>query len=155
MDALIQDNIALASLPNYSFTPFGILTLQKMEHDIEIMTQNVRIQCQSLHKQTVKTLSGGNQQKAVLAKWLLRQPSVLILDEPTRGIDVSAKYEIYKTMNEVTAQGNGILFISSEIEELIGMCDRIMVMLKGEIRRTYDRAEFDQELILRSALGEE
>ena len=101
-----------------------------------------------------QTLSGGNQQKVVLAKWLLQHPLILILDEPTRGIDVGAKYEIYSIMNQHTASGGGVLFISSEIEELIGICDRILVMRKGEIQQTFDRTTFDREKILQAALGE-
>ncbi len=155
MDASIQENIVLASLPLFSTASIGILSRQKIEHESNYIANTIQLNYQSLATQAVKTLSGGNQQKTVLAKWLLRKPSVLILDEPTRGIDVGAKFEIYKTMNEITSNGGGILFISSEIEELLGMCDRIMVMRNGEIRRVYRRDEFDQEMILRSALGED
>ena len=88
----------------------------------------------------VKNLSGGNQQKVVIGKWLLRGPRLFILDEPTRGIDVGAKYEVYKIINRLAADGAGVLMISSEIEELIGMCDRILVMGHGEIRGFFDRA---------------
>ena len=87
----------------------------------------------------VKNLSGGNQQKVVIGKWLLRGPRLFILDEPTRGIDVGAKYEVYKIINRLAAEGTGILMISSEIEELIGMCDRILVMGHGEIRGEFAR----------------
>lgn len=80
------------------------------------------------------TLSGGNQQKLVLAKWLMSNPKVLILDEPTRGIDVGAKYEIYELMNEMAEAGMAVLMISSELPELIGMCKRIYVMAEGEIK---------------------
>ena len=100
----------------------------------------------------LENLSGGNQQKVVLGKWLLRSPSVFILDEPTRGIDVGAKYEVYKIMNQMVLDGAGVLFISSEMEELIGMCDRIMVMNRGEISAIHDRASFNSEKILESAL---
>ncbi|MBD3266634.1 ATP-binding cassette domain-containing protein, partial [bacterium] len=155
MDASIQENIALAALPRYAATPVGGLSLPGLKKDIANMAQTVQLQSQNIHKQAVKTLSGGNQQKAVLAKWLLLNPTILILDEPTRGIDVGAKYEIYKTMNAIAAHGGSILFISSEIEELIGMCDRIMVMHKGEIKQTYNREHFHQETILAAALGEE
>ena len=86
----------------------------------------------------VKNLSGGNQQKVVIGKWLLRGPRLFILDEPTRGIDVGAKYEVYKIINRLAADGAGVLMISSEIEELIGMCDRILVMGHGEIRGEFD-----------------
>ena len=84
----------------------------------------------------------------MIAKWLLREPRVFILDEPTRGIDVGAKYEIYKLINQLAAEGTGILFISSEIEELIGMCDRILVMAHGEIRGIHERLAFDREAML-------
>ena len=98
-----------------------------------------------------KNLSGGNQQKVVIGKWLLRGPRIFILDEPTRGIDVGAKYEVYKIINQLAADGPAILMISSEIEELIGMCDRIMVMGHGEIRGVFDRADFERETIMRAA----
>jgi ribose transport system ATP-binding protein len=101
----------------------------------------------------VKTLSGGNQQKVVLSRWLLDQPSVFILDEPTRGVDVGAKSEIYRIINDLAEGGASVLLISSEIEELIGLCDRIMVMAGGRITDRIERAEFDRERILHSALG--
>ncbi len=85
----------------------------------------------------------------VLAKWLLAKPAVFILDEPTRGIDVGAKSEIYQLINELSERGAGVLVISSEIEELIGLCDRILVMSHGEIRDEIPRAQFDRERILR------
>ena len=88
----------------------------------------------------------------VIGKWLLRGPRLFILDEPTRGIDVGAKYEVYKLINRLAAQGTGVLMISSEIEELIGMCDRILVMGHGEIRGAFPRDRFDREAILRSAM---
>jgi ribose transport system ATP-binding protein len=89
----------------------------------------------------------------VLAKWLLAKPSVLILDEPTRGIDVAAKYEIYQLIHELAVQGTGVLVLSSELEELIGLCDRILVMRRGEIQDEFPRSEFDRERILAAALG--
>jgi ribose transport system ATP-binding protein len=79
---------------------------------------------------------------------------VLIIDEPTRGVDVGAKYEIYSIINDLAAQGTGVLFISSELEELLGVCDRILVMSNGEIQATFARAEFDKERILRAAFRE-
>jgi ribose transport system ATP-binding protein len=98
-----------------------------------------------------KNLSGGNQQKVVIGKWLLSKPKVFILDEPTRGIDVGAKCEVYGIVNDLAARGAGILLISSEIEELMGMCDRILVMSKGEIQGIFNRKEFDREQILHAA----
>lgn len=103
--------------------------------------------------QKVKNLSGGNQQKVSISKSLLTQPQVLILDEPTRGIDVGAKKEIYTLMNEFKSRGMGVLMISSEIPELLGMCDRILVMHEGTISGTLERHEATQEEIMRLAVG--
>jgi ribose transport system ATP-binding protein len=89
----------------------------------------------------------------VIAKWLLREPKVFILDEPTRGIDVGAKFEVYKIINQLVAEGTAVLFISSEMEELIGMCDRIIVMHRGLITGTHDRHDFDSERILETAMA--
>jgi putative multiple sugar transport system ATP-binding protein len=99
--------------------------------------------------QTVGNLSGGNQQKVVLSKWMFSEPDLLILDEPTRGIDVGAKYEIYTIMNQLADQGKGILVISSELPEIIGMCDRIYVMNEGEITGEVDKSEATQETLMK------
>ena len=116
------------------------------------MADKVRVNAKAIDRTAVRTLSGGNQQKVVIAKWLLRRPSVFILDEPTRGIDVGAKYEVYKIINQLVADGAAVLVISSEIEELIGMADRIMVMNRGEARGFFDRADFERETLMRAAL---
>ncbi|MEG1305319.1 MAG: ATP-binding cassette domain-containing protein, partial [Oscillospiraceae bacterium] len=97
------------------------------------------------------SLSGGNQQKIVIGKWLVSNPKVFILDEPTRGIDVGAKYEIYKLMCEFAADGMAIIMISSDMPELIGMADRIYVMSEGEISGELERSEVTQEKIMRLA----
>ncbi|TDO86096.1 monosaccharide ABC transporter ATP-binding protein (CUT2 family) [Halanaerobium saccharolyticum] len=102
-------------------------------------------------EQKVKNLSGGNQQKVVIAKWLASNPDLIILDEPTRGIDVGAKFEIYKLINQLVAEGKTIILISSEMEELIGMSDRIMVLAEGEITGMLQKDEFSQEKILNYA----
>ena len=100
-------------------------------------------------------LSGGNQQKVVLAKWLFRDTEVLLFDEPTRGIDVGAKFEIYQLINELAAEGKAILMISSELPEVIGMSDRILVMREGTIEgEITDMKSVTQESILRLAMGE-
>lgn len=101
-----------------------------------------------------RSLSGGNQQKVVLAKWLYTDSNILIFDEPTRGIDVGAKFEIYRLMNELTEQGKSIIMISSELPEIIGMSDRVIVMYKGRITGRFDREELKQEKIMKSAAGE-
>jgi ribose transport system ATP-binding protein len=103
----------------------------------------------------VQNLSGGNQQKLVLAKWLFTGSKVLIFDEPTRGIDVGAKSEIYKLMNELAAQGVAIIMISSELPEVLGMSDRILVMHEGRIAGELSRAEATQEKIMHLATGGE
>jgi ABC-type sugar transport system ATPase subunit len=90
----------------------------------------------------------------VLARWLLRNPTVFLLDEPTRGIDVGAKEEIYRLLAELAARGAAILVISSELEELTGLCDRILVMHRGRIAAEFNRAQFDREAILRAAFGQ-
>ena len=105
--------------------------------------------------QPVGSLSGGEKNVVALARVLLEEPQVLLLDDPTRGVDVGAKYEIYEIIDQIAARGTGVLFISSEIEELTGMCDRILVMGQGEILGSFDRADFDQEAILRSAFRED
>jgi ABC-type sugar transport system ATPase subunit len=102
----------------------------------------------------VNTLSGGNQQKVVLAKWLETNPQVLLLDEPTRGVDVGAKHEIYKLMNELTEQGLAIVLITSEMPELLAMADRILVLHRGKLTATLNRKQATQDKILRAAMGE-
>lgn len=106
-------------------------------------------------KQRAGNLSGGNQQKIVLAKWLASDPDILILDEPTRGVDVGAKAEIYKIMNDLASRGMAIIMISSEMPEIVNMCDRIIVMSDGRISGELDRTEFDQQTILQYIFTED
>jgi len=101
----------------------------------------------------VKTLSGGNQQKVVLAKWLLNDPEIIILDEPTRGIDIGAKAEIYKIIAQLAEQGRAIIMISSELEEILGLCDRVIVLYHGRISAEFERSAFNQEDIIKAAMG--
>ena len=104
-----------------------------------------------LHR--VGNLSGGNQQKVVLGKWLALKPRVLLLDEPTRGIDVGAKQEIYQLMDELAGQGIAVLFVSSEMEEIIGMSDRVIVMHEGRITGELNREELSEESVMHLATG--
>lgn len=99
----------------------------------------------------IQSLSGGNQQKVLLAKWMMQSPDVMILDEPTRGIDVGAKFEIYKLMTEIAKEGKAVIMVSSELPELIGMCDRIYIMNQGKITGELKKDEFSQEAIMRFA----
>jgi len=101
----------------------------------------------------VRNLSGGNQQKVIVARWLAVQPRILIVDEMTRGIDVGAKQEMYKIIQDLRKEGMSIVFISSELPEIIGLCDRVLVMYKGKIMGEVAREEFSDELILAYAMG--
>jgi inositol transport system ATP-binding protein len=100
----------------------------------------------------VSALSGGNQQKVILAKWMMRNPGILIMDEPTRGIDVGAKREIFQLMGECLNEGMGIIMVSSEMIELINICDRIYVMQEGRIKGQLERKDFSQEEIIKYAI---
>jgi ribose transport system ATP-binding protein len=153
MEAGISENVALASLPRFARPLTGLLKQAEMETAVSRITQTAQVRGAADLRRAVKTLSGGNQQKVVLARWLLDKPTVFILDEPTRGVDVGAKSEIYRIINDLAGKGTGLLLISSEIEELIGLCDRILVMAEGRITDCVERVEFDRERILRSALG--
>jgi rhamnose transport system ATP-binding protein len=101
--------------------------------------------------QRLEELSGGNQQKVVIAKWLATHPRVLIMDEPTKGIDVGAKTAVYRLMGEMVAQGLGIIMVSSELPEVMGMADRILVMRRGRLRANFSRAEATPESIVKAA----
>lgn len=103
--------------------------------------------------QRINNLSGGNQQKVVVAKWLMTEPDVVIADEPTRGIDVGAKAEIYAIINELVGQSKAVIMISSELNEILNMCDRLYIMSEGTIVAEVARDDFDQDKILRIALG--
>ena len=141
----VKSNINMAVYP--SISKAFLINRKKEEQTAEKYKDELRIKTPSLLQQ-VKNLSGGNQQKVVLGKWLAANAELLIFDEPTRGIDVGAKYEIYVLMNELVKQGKTILLISSEMEELMGMSDRILVMAEGRITGELDREEFDQEVIM-------
>jgi ribose transport system ATP-binding protein len=102
----------------------------------------------------VRTLSGGNQQKIVIGKWLLAEANVLILDEPTRGIDVGAKVEIYQLINSLTAAGRAVLMISSDLPEVLGMSDRVLVMARGNLAGELSAADATQDSVMALAVGE-
>lgn len=155
LDSSIQFNATLAALRRFAIRKTGWFQAAKANQTVQPLVDRLGVKRQSLETQAVLTLSGGNQQKTVLAKWLLTNPSVVILDEPTRGIDVGAKQDIYLLVNELVNEGAGVLLISSEMEELVGMCDRILVMATGEIRYEVTRDRFDREEILCEAFGEE
>jgi len=146
----ILRNISLANLDQFS-------SFSRIDQDMELAAaaqqgRNLAIKASSLQA-PVSSLSGGNQQKVVIAKWLLTQPTILIMDDPTRGIDVGAKYEIYKLMNELAENGVAILMISSDLEEVLGMSDRIVVMHAGRSNGTLEIADATQEKIMALATG--
>jgi ribose transport system ATP-binding protein len=153
-DATVTENASLVSLPRFTRTPFKLVDRSRMTRRVNDSIAAVHLTGVSRTTQPVRTLSGGNQQKVVFAKWLANQPDLLILDEPTRGVDVGAKFEIYKLINQLVAGGAGVLFISSEIEELIGMCDRILVMSGGRITGELPYGSFDRDRLLSAAFGE-
>ena len=154
MSLPISENVALTSLPQFATTPLQLIADERLLATANQMVTALRVRSGAIERTMAKSLSGGNQQKVVIARWLMSRPSIFIMDEPTRGVDVGAKYEIYIIMNDLAAQGEGILFISSELEELMGMCDRILVMSQGEFVAEFDRSAFDKERILRSAFRE-
>jgi ABC-type sugar transport system ATPase subunit len=150
--ASIADNFLLASFPRFAHRKTGWLRQKPMEQAIAELRHSVRLSPSARDSQAVQTLSGGNQQKVVLGRWLLTRPKLLILDEPTRGIDIGAKADLYQLIIDLTEQGTSVLIISSELEELLGICDRLLVMNRGAIRGELLRSEFDREQILRAAL---
>jgi len=146
----VTSNISLAILQSLSAA--SVLKRRNEERLARRYCEDLRIRTPSL-EQAVGNLSGGNQQKVVLAKWLAAGPDLIILDEPTRGIDVGAKHEIYALINGLVESGRAVLMISSEMEELMGMADRIAVLAEGRITGIVDRAGFDQERIMHDASG--
>jgi len=148
----VGHNIALPSLARLSRV--GVVQTREQNSVAERLVRELRIKTPGL-QQPVQQLSGGNQQKVVLAKWLAANADVLIMDEPTRGIDVGAKVELYELMNQFTARGAGILMISSELPEVVSMSDRILVMRLGRIVAEFDAAGATQARVLAAALGHE
>ncbi len=146
----VRSNITLPNLTQVARR--GVINEQQELDEAESYRQQLAIRCATV-EQPVGTLSGGNQQKVVLAKWLMTHPTVLILDEPTRGIDIGARAEIYALINRMVDDGIAVLVISSELPELLGLCDRIAVMHEGRITGELSRAEASQERIMLLATG--
>jgi ribose transport system ATP-binding protein len=146
----VQENITLTSLDEISV--FGVLDLGGEREQAQTMVDRLCIRTPSLD-QIVVDLSGGNQQKVVLARWIAARCRVLLFDEPTRGIDVGAKVEIYELIGELVEHGVAILLISSEMSELIGLADRVAVMHEGALQGVLPRSEVTQERIMELALG--
>ena len=147
----IKHNMTMAALNNF-FSKNGVVDANEEIVSAEEYKKRINVKANSI-EQVVGSLSGGNQQKVVLAKWMLTQPDVLILDEPTRGIDVGAKYEIYCVINDLAKAGKAVIVISSEMQEIIGTCDRVYVINDGEIAGELSKNEVSQEKIMQHIMA--
>lgn len=136
-EGTITFNSIIANVDSYG-SP--LLNTQKMDKDTDWVIDSIRVKTPG-KKTLIKSLSGGNQQKVIIGRWLLTQPDVLLLDEPTRGIDVGAKYEIYQLILNLAEQGKGVMMVSSEMPELLGICDRILVMSNGKLAGIVERGK--------------
>lgn len=150
LDFSVEQNISLSNFPTLSSN--GLMSAKKERALFDRMKERLGIRTSS-PELPVKSLSGGNQQKVVLSKWLGTNPSILILDEPTRGVDVGAKKEIYSIMNELAEKGVAIVMISSELPEVLGMADRVLVMHEGKLTAQLDNKDLTQETIMNYATG--
>jgi ribose transport system ATP-binding protein len=148
----LKQNISLTDYKGIT-DHFGFIKAKKENNNIVELIRKLTIKTENVNQEVGK-LSGGNQQKVSLAKWLNRDCKVLIIDEPARGVDVGAKVEIYNLINELSHRRVAIIVISSETSELIGICDRILVMHEGQIQGELTKKEFSEENILRLAIGE-
>ncbi|MDT0329352.1 ATP-binding cassette domain-containing protein [Nocardiopsis lambiniae] len=146
LDDDIRHNTTLAGLRHVS--RYGVVDQERETVEARRMSERMRVRSHGT-AQTVRTLSGGNQQKVVLGKWMFTRPELLILDEPTRGIDVGAKYEIHLLIRRLAAEGTAVLLISSELPEVLGMCDRIHTMCEGRLTGEVPAAEADQETLMK------
>lgn len=146
----IRINLSLAFLK--TICHFGFVDSGAELAACNSMIEKMRIKLSSM-SDTFGSLSGGNQQKVIIGRWMLTKPDVLIMDEPTRGVDVGAKAEIYRLIGEMAKEGKGILMVSSELPELMGICDRIIVVREGRLVGEVERDEFDQDLLMSYAFG--
>jgi rhamnose transport system ATP-binding protein len=150
MDLGIDQNVSLASLSRLSRS--GLIRRSSERALAHIWAEKLQLKFGRM-KNPVSTLSGGNQQKVVLGKWLAREPSLLIIDEPTRGIDVGTKAEVHRILDGLVAQGMAILMISSELPEVLGMADRVLVLHEGRIAAELSREEATEDTVMRAASG--
>jgi len=149
----LRMNITLARLNDELRGVGGWLRRDKEIAVAETWVRQLAIRCSSI-EQTAENLSGGNQQKVLLARWLYRNCRILICDEPTRGIDVGAKLEIYRLLDQLAEQGKGIIVVSSDLKELLGLCDRIAVLSAGRLVKIFDRGQWTEDLIMAAAFSE-
>jgi ribose transport system ATP-binding protein len=154
LDQSIEDNLALVSIEKFGATLTGMVDVNHLSKRADELKHELQIKAGDIRVQAAKALSGGNQQKVVIGKWKMTEPGLFILDEPTRGVDVGAKYEIYTLIDRLAANGGCVLLISSELEEVMGMADRIVVMNRGEVIGEVSRDYFDEAKILAMAFRE-
>jgi inositol transport system ATP-binding protein len=147
LDILANMDMAVLSR---RYVSFGFVRNRSLEHDCDEMGRSLRIKTPSMHE-VIQNLSGGNQQKVLISRWLMTRPKILLLDEPTRGIDVGAKAEIHRLVTQLAGQGVAVLMISSEMPEVLGMSDRVMVMHEGRVTGIIDRKDADQVKIMELA----
>lgn len=147
----IKDNTTLASMQLFKKMKIFQNHEEELKASYEI-NEKMNLNYYSLW-QNVKKLSGGNQQKIVIAKWLLRDTEIFLLDEPTRGIDIGAKFEIYQLIHELTRQNKAVILVSPEMEELLGLCNRIYIMYEGEMKDMVEGKRKTQEVIINNLLG--
>ncbi len=151
MDFSIASNMTLPIVQQFS--RFAVMDRQRENTVSQDYSQQLQVRSSGIH-QLVKALSGGNQQKVVLAKWLITKPSILILDEPTRGVDIGAKAEVHRIISDLASKGMAIILISSELPEVLAMSDHVLVMHEGQIAGTFDRADADPEKVMFAATGQ-
>jgi ABC-type sugar transport system ATPase subunit len=144
----VLENLSMVHLADFAWA--GVIDRPREYRDAEAKARELGIKASSLQA-AVETLSGGNQQKVVLGKWLMKTPRVLLLDEPTRGIDVGAKAEIYRLIRELTRRGMAVLMASSELPEILGLSDRIVVLRQGRVAGRFEREEATAEKIMAAA----
>ncbi len=154
LEMTVLENLSFVAMPNLASRFLRFIDKSRIADKAAAISQRLRIKSGAIEKSAAKSLSGGNQQKVVIGKWLMTSPEIFIVDEPTRGIDVGAKFEVYSVINNLACDGAAVLVVSSEIEELMGICDRIYVMSRGEITGCVGQDEFDRETILRYAFGQ-
>ncbi len=151
MDFSIAANMTLPILRKFS--RLGVVDRQRERAIATDYSLQLRVRSAGID-QLVNALSGGNQQKVVLAKWLITNPSILILDEPTRGVDIGAKAEVHRIISDLAAKGLAIILISSELPEVLAMSDRVLVLHEGHLTGEFNRAEADQEKVMFAATGQ-
>jgi ribose transport system ATP-binding protein len=149
----IRENVTLTHVRRFAAIG-GLIRARREAAEAETLTRRLDVRCRSI-EQTAGELSGGNQQKVVFAKWLNADCNVLLVDEPTRGVDVGAKFEIYGLLNELASQGKAVLMASSDLPELMSICDRILVMCRGRVTASFERGQWTADGIMAAAIGGE